>query len=76
MRKHILYWLFGTDDIEKYMELLFESINHTQKEAELIADHMKTLNEEKENLQIIRKLIRICENHGIDANEEIKHVEL
>ena len=76
MKKLILNWLFGTDNVERYMGLLTKDINHENKCTELLAAHLETLKEEKENLQIIRKLIKICENHGIDADKEIKQVEL
>ena len=76
MRKLILNWLFGTDNVERYMELLSRSIAHNREKMDLINNHIKTLHEERENLNIIRKLIWICENHGIDVDEEIKHIEL
>ena len=43
---------------------------------DLIDSYLETLNTEKENLDIIRKLIKVCENHGINADEEIKEIEL
>lgn len=76
MKKLILEWLFGTDDIKPYMELLRDSIGHHAECIELIEDHKETLERSKENLHTILKLIKICENHGIDVDEEIKHVEL
>jgi hypothetical protein len=83
MRKLILMWLFGTDDIEDYLELLRDTRKYTQKcletskkHLETIHQHLDTLKEERENLDVIRKLIKVCENHGIDVDEEIKHVEL
>ena len=76
MKKLILNWLFGIDNVEVYMDLLCESINHHRECQHFIDDHIKTLNEAKENLDIIRKLIRICENHGIDVDKEIKQIEL
>lgn len=76
MKKLILNWLFGTDNVEKYMELLYKNMNHTNECQDLISAHLKTLKEEKENLEIIRKLIKICVNYGIDVDKEIKQVEL
>lgn len=76
MKKLILYWLFGTDNVENYMDLLRESINHHKECQHFINDHIKTLDEAKENLDTIRKLIKICENHGIDVDKEIKQIEL
>lgn len=76
MRKLILCWLFGTDDIEYYMDLLYKNINHNREECSLINSHLKTLEEEKENLRIIRKLIKVCENNNIDVDKEIKQIEL
>ena len=75
MRKWILRWLFGTDDIKSYMELLTESMNHHQRCRGFLDDHLKTLEREKEELNDIKKFLRICENHGIDVDEEMKKIE-
>lgn len=76
MKKIILNWLFGHDNIDDYMELLRKSISCDKKCLAFLNDHIETLNREKENLDIMRKLIRVCENHGIDVDEEIKQIEL
>ena len=76
MRKRILKWLFGTDDIKEYIDLLVESRDNTYEQMQLIDDHIKTLDRSKENINTILKLIKICENHGIDVDEEIEHVQL
>jgi hypothetical protein len=76
MRKLILYWLFGTSDIEDYIILLARSIHHGNECIKLIEDHKQTLRKEKEVAEIALKLLKICDNHGIDADEEIKHIEL
>lgn len=75
MRKFILTWLFGTDDIEYYVELLGKRINHNKECIELIHAHEDTLKREEWAHNTIRKLIRICENHGIDIDEEIRHIQ-
>lgn len=76
MRERILRWLFGTDDIKEYIDVLVESRDNTYEQMRLIDDHLKTLEKSKENIQTILKLIKICENHGIDVDEEIKHIQL
>lgn len=76
MKKLILNWLFGHDNIDDYMKLLRKSVSCDKKCLTLINDHIETLHREKENLDIMRKLIRVCENHGIDVDEEIKQIEL
>lgn len=76
MKKLILNWLFGTDDVKRYMELLERGINHSEECKRLIDEHIETLESQKKDLNTIRKLIRICENHGIDVDEEIKQIEL
>ena len=83
MKKLILIWLFGTDDIDSYMQLLKENIGHcnddikhAQECIDLIEDHKQTLEKHREDIDIMRKLIQICENHGIDVDEEIKHIKL
>lgn len=76
MKTRILNWLFGTEDVKEYIQLLDEVLNCREKHLDEIKSHLKTLEEERENIDIIRKLIRICENHNIDVDEEIKHIEL
>ena len=76
MKKLILNWLFGTDNVQRYMELLDENINHC-KECEIyLQDHINTLNKHKNDIDLARKLIKICENHGINVDEEIKQIKL
>lgn len=82
-RQLILYWLFGTDDIDRYMQLLRENmghcedgIKHAEECIELINDHKRTLKREEWFVETTGKLLRICENHGIDVDEEIKHIQL
>lgn len=76
MRERILMWLFGTDDIQKYMELLTKRIGHNDECLELIREHKRTLEREEWALNTVQKLIKVCENHGIDIDEEIKHIQL
>ena len=76
MKNLILMWLFGTDDIKQYTELLYESKSYHTDYKNALDSHLETLNEAKENLNIIRKLIKVCENHGINVDEEIKKIEL
>lgn len=76
MRKLILKWLFGTDNVERYAELLDKTIEYNAKYINQIDAHLKTLKEDRENLDIIRKLIKVCENHGIDVDTEIKQIKL
>ena len=63
MRKLILKWLFGID-VKRYeellndhIELLHKCLDTNKKYNEQIQFHLKTLEEERENLDIIRKLI-------------------
>lgn len=76
MRKLILRWLFGTDDIEHYFKLLHKDNERLQQQMDLIDLHLETLDKHKEDLDIIRKLIKVCDTHGINADEEIKEIEL
>lgn len=83
MKKIILEWLFGTDNVDRYMALLRENmdhcedgIKHAQECIELIEDHKKTLEREKWELDMVHKLLYICEKHGIDVDEEIKLIKL
>ena len=83
MKQRILMWLFGTDDIKSYMELLREkkdhltdALEHTNECLELIREHRETIDRAEWFIQLCEKLIRICENHGIDVDEEIKYIQL
>lgn len=76
MKKLILRWLFGTDKVKEYIQLLRESLEHHEECKKLIDDHIQTLNDSKERLNTILKLIKICENHGINVDKEIKQIEL
>jgi hypothetical protein len=83
MKKLILWWLFGTDDIDDYLDLLVNAKNHTQEKIRLIDDHIETLKRNKEALErnkeytkIILKLIKVCENHGINVDTEIKSIQV
>lgn len=76
MKKLILKWIFGTDDIDRYFTILNEYHECNKECIELINGHLKTLDEERENLTIMRKLIEVCENHGINPDEEIKKINL
>lgn len=76
IKKLILEWLFGTDNVKDYMELLRDNLHYIERIIKANEDHIKTLQRHKEDLITIRKLILICENHGIDVDEEIKNVQL
>ena len=76
MRKHVLMWLFGTDDIKEYIELLCDSQRYVQEHLQTLHELVKEIEDHKKSLNLIRKLLKICEDHGIDVDEEIKHITL
>lgn len=83
MRKIFLKWLFGVNDVEKYMKLWdkYEDLSdkyvvEIKQHRDRIEAHLKTLDEFINILNDMRKLIKICEDHGIDVDKEIKEVEL
>lgn len=76
MKKLILRWLFGTDDLEDYCKLLHKDNERIKQQMDLIDSYLETLATERGNLDIIRKLIKICDTHGIDIDKEIKEIEL
>lgn len=76
MRKIILKWLFGTDDIKSYMDVLTDSIKEKKEHINSIKKHQETLDRSMENLDMIQKLLKICENHGIDVDKELEQVEV
>lgn len=83
MRKLILNWLFGTDKVDSYIELLHENIETYKQNQELrercieeIEAHIKTLAMTQEIINTLKKLVQVCENHGIDIYEEVKNIKL
>lgn len=76
MRKKILMWLLDVDDIDDYINLLHESIEDKKTCIREINKHLETLERNMEYLNDIRKLIKICKNHGIDVDKEINEIEL
>lgn len=76
LRSKILNWLFGTDDIFYYKKLLEMNIENRGEYCNLIEDYIKELDQHKEDLNTMRKLLRVCDNHEIDVDEEIKHIKL
>lgn len=76
MKRLILNWLFGIDNVDEYMNLLSKNIKHGEECVGLIDRHIKTLESQQEDLNNIRKLIKICDNHGINVDEEIKQIKL
>ena len=83
MKKLILKWLFGTDEIDSYMELLrknidhlIDDIGHTNECLELIREHKETIKRAEWFIKLSEKLLIICENHGIDIDEEIKNINI
>ena len=76
MKKLILNWLFGTDNVDIYMEILEKYVDCNRRYLNAIDDHIKTLKRDKEHIEAILRLIKICENHGIDIDKELKQTEL
>ena len=83
MRKIFLRWLFGTSDITKYMDLLSDYLrcnigysNELKEHKKSIEQHNQTINESLENLYMIKKLLKICENHEIDVDKELEQIEV
>ena len=74
LKNKILNWLFGTDNVKDYMELLGESIEHHKECIRLIDDHKKTLDESKGYIDDILKLIEICKSYGIDVDKEMAKI--
>ena len=75
MRNLILKWLFGTDKLKSYMDLLGESIKHHERCKKLLDDHGETIEVAKQSLAITQILLDICEKHGIDIEKEMKQIE-
>ena len=76
IKKRILMWLFNTDNMEEYFALLHEVQNERENHINALNRHIETLHRLQDNLNIEIKLIKICENHGIDVDKELKEVEL
>lgn len=76
MKERILWWLFGTNDIQSYMELLRKRHDHVNECLELLDEHSKTLDRQEWALKTIERLMKICEKHGIDVDKEIEQIKL
>lgn len=76
MRERILWWLFGTTDIDSYMELLRKRQDHLNENLKLLDEHGKTIDRATWAINTIEKLMKICEKHGINVDEEIKLIEM
>ena len=76
IKKRILMWLFGTDNMEDYFILLHEVQNEREKHANALERHIETLHNLQDNINLARKLIKICENHDIDVDKELKEIKL
>ena len=83
MKKLILQWLFGTTHIDSYMELLRENrkhltnaLEHTNECLELIREHRETIDRAEWFIEIANDLIKVCEKHGIDIDEEVRLIRL
>ena len=73
LREIILRWLFGTDNIEKYIELLCKSQEELDRHLSTINSHLETLKESKRILKLLEQTIEVCKEHGIDIEEEIEY---
>ena len=62
MKKLILRWLFGTSDLENYCELLHKDNERIKQLVDLSDLYLETLAIERENLDIMRKLIKVLES--------------
>ena len=75
IRKRLLNWLLGTDNVQKYTQLLDMAMSLSNERINLVNDHINTLNREKDTLETMKKMIKVYENHGINIDKEIKEVE-
>lgn len=76
VRKKILIWLFGTDDIDKYTTALTNYCDEVKQHRNTLENYIKTMDDNLKDLSTMRKLIKICENHEIDIDKEIKNIKL
>ena len=76
LRKLILRWLFDTDNINDYQDLLVDNIDTTERLIKEFNAHINTMKKYRADLILIKKLVKVCENHGIDAGKEIKDIKL
>ena len=74
MRKLILKWLFGTDKVDEYFDLLCKFRDEIEEHRDEMKDHVKTIEGHIDTIKSTKKLIQICKNHGIDIDEEIKRI--
>ena len=71
MRKLILKWLFGTDDVEKYYDSLCNHEKTLNEHIELINEHIELLNDSVKYLEMLKKLSQLCAEKGVNVDEEM-----
>ena len=76
LRKWFLKWLFDTDDIKYYYELTNENHLLHRRLINILDHSAKTHRQYVEDLNMLRKLIKICKNHHIDVENEIEDIIL
>ena len=58
------------------MEVLGETVLISDRYVKELNAHLKTMEENRDNLITIKKLVKVCENHGIDPDKEICKIKL
>ena len=75
MKKLILNWLFGINNVREYVELLRDDLKNREEYLKDLHKHREALIRERMELQIILNLIAICENHKIDYKKELRELK-
>jgi intergrase/recombinase len=76
IRRLILKWLLGVDNVDLFRMVIDENTRVRKGYIENLENYLETLSKEKEIIDNMRKLIQVCKNHDIDIDEEIEHIQL
>ena len=75
LKSIIQRWLFGTDVMVEYFHLLSKAAHANEELIYQIEQHQESLRKWGEDLDLLRKVLMICRNHGINVDEELKHTK-
>ena len=74
LRKKVLMWLFETEDVKKYMDILIAYKDELKKHGDTIERNLHELQEHMNTLKLLKKVIKVCKNHSIDIDKEVSEL--
>jgi hypothetical protein len=75
IRRKVLMWLFETEDIEKYFNILSKYVDEIKEHRDAIQRHLNEIEEHLGTLRLLRKVLTVCQNHSIDIDKEVAELK-